>query len=273
MKVSIIGAGAMGGAIARGLLSKSDHVAAPQQSADLSVTVSNPTAGKLAPLAGEGASVTLSNVDAVGAEPDLVIICVKPWLVEQVINEIKPHIDYSRTEVAVVAAGITLDMIGGWLARHTDGSATPLLPPYCIVMPNTAVSQCQSMTFQVEGPEACPCSLSVFSRLGTAMVIEEKLLPAATSLASCGIAYAMRYVRAAMEGGVELGFRASDAQHIIVRTLIGAASLLSQPGAHPESEIDKVTTPGGITIRGLNAMEHSGFTSAVINGLKASCSK
>lgn len=273
MKVSIIGAGAMGGAIARGLLSKSDNGAAPQQSADLSVTVSNPTAGKLAPLAGEGASVTLSNVEAAGAEPDLVIICVKPWLVEQVINEIKPYIDYSRTEVAVVAAGITLDKIGGWLARHTDGSATSLLPPYCIVMPNTAVSQCQSMTFQVEGPEACPCSLSVFSRLGTAMVIEEKLLPAATSLASCGIAYAMRYVRAAMEGGVELGFRASDAQHIIVRTLIGAASLLSQPGAHPESEIDKVTTPGGITIRGLNAMEHSGFTSAVINGLKASCSK
>lgn len=273
MKVSIIGAGAMGGAIARGLLSKSGNVAAPQQSADLSVTVSNPTAAKLAPLAGEGARVTLSNVEAADAEPDLVIICVKPWLVEQVINEIKPHIDYSRTEVAVVAAGITLDKIGGWLARHTDGSAPPLLPPYCIVMPNTAVSQCQSMTFQVEGPEACPCSLSVFSRLGTAMVIEEKLLPAATSLASCGIAYAMRYVRAAMEGGVELGFRASDAQHIIVRTLIGAASLLSQPEAHPESEIDKVTTPGGITIRGLNAMEHSGFTSAVINGLKASCSK
>lgn len=272
MKVSIIGAGAMGGAIARGLLSKSDHGAAPQQSADLSVTVSNPTAAKLAPLAGEGARVTMSNVEAAGAEPDLVIICVKPWLVEQVINEIKSHIDYSRTEVAVVAAGIPLDKIAGWLS-HTSGDELPLLPPYCIVMPNTAVSQCQSMTFQVDGPEACPRSLSVFSRLGTAMVIEEKLLPAATSLASCGIAYAMRYVRAAMEGGVELGFRASDAQQIIVRTLIGAASLLSQPGAHPESEIDKVTTPGGITIRGLNAMEHSGFTSAVINGLKASCSK
>ena len=130
------------------------------------------------------------------------------------------------------------------------------------------------MTFQVNGPEAaCSRSLSIFSHLGKAMVIEEKLLPAATSLASCGIAYALRYVRAAMEGGVELGFRASDAQHIIVQTLLGAASLLLQPGAHPESEIDKVTTPGGITIRGLNAMEHSGFTSAVINGLKASCTK
>ncbi len=273
MKVSIIGAGAMGGAIARGLLSRPAQEAAPQQSAELSVVVSNPTAAKLEPLAAEGARVTLSNVEAVGAEPDLVIICVKPWLVEQVINEIKPYIDYTHTEVAVVAAGIPLDKIAGWLIRHTADGEHHLLPPYCIVMPNTAVSQCQSMTFQVDGPEACPRSLLVFSRLGTAMVIEEKQLPAATSLASCGIAYAMRYVRAAMEGGVELGFRASDAQHIIVRTLIGAASLLSQPGAHPESEIDKVTTPGGITIRGLNAMEHSGFSSAVINGLKASCNK
>ena len=102
------------------------------------------------------------------------------------------------------------------------------------------------------------------------MVIEKRQLGAATSLASCGIAYAMRYVRAAMEGGVELGIRASLAQEIVVQTLIGAAGLLAQPGSHPETEIDKVTTPGGITIKGLNAMEQSGFTSAVINGLKAS---
>ena len=99
----------MGGAIARGLLSRPAHEVSPQQSAGLSVAVSNPTAAKLEPLAAEGARVTLSNVEAVGAEPDLVIICVKPWLVEQVINEIKPYIDYTHTEVAVVAAGIPLD--------------------------------------------------------------------------------------------------------------------------------------------------------------------
>lgn len=79
----------------------------------------------------------------------------------------------------------------------------------------------------------------------------------------------MRYIRAAVEGGVELGFKAVDAQKIVVQTVKGAAGLLSLPGAHPESEIDKVTTPGGVTIRGLNEMEHAGFTSAVIRGLKA----
>ncbi len=137
-------------------------------------------------------------------------------------------------------------------------------------MPNTAVSLCKSMTFQVNGNGTCPLTLKAFGQLGEVMVIEERLLPAATSIASCGIAYALRYIRAAMEGSVELGIRAPLAQEMIVQTLIGAASLLQEPGTHPETEIDKVTTPGGLTIRGLNAMEHSGFTSAVINGLKAS---
>lgn len=280
----------MGGSITRGLLSSLQSIeskklkestpltpltsstlsTAKTSSTPLTVKVSNPTAGKLAPLAELGAQVTTSNIEAIDGTPDVIILCVKPWYVEQVITELKPHIDYSRTEVAVVAAGIPLATIAEWLRKPSD-NGTPSLPPYCISMPNTAVSQRQSMTFQVDGSKACPRTLSLFSLLGTAMLIEEKLLPAATSLASCGIAYAMRYVRAAMEGGVELGFRATAAQEIIVQTLLGAASLLSQPGAHPESEIDKVTTPGGITIRGLNAMEHSGFTSAVINGLKASC--
>lgn len=269
MKVSIIGAGAMGGSIARGLLSQTHVCGSAEATLSLSVRISNPTKGKLTPLAGMGASVTTSNTEAVAGEPDVVIICVKPWLVEQVIMEIKDCINYDRTEVAVVAAGVTVDTLAAWLGKGQPDGAVQL-PPYCISMPNTAVSQCQSMTFQVDGSAPCPSTLALFSRLGSAMLIGQQQLPAATSLASCGIAYAMRYVRAAMEGGVELGFRASAAQEIIVQTLIGAASLLSQPGAHPESEIDKVTTPGGITIRGLNAMEHSGFTSAVISGLKAS---
>lgn len=262
MKIAIIGAGAMGGAIARGIVASGAEI--PQGACD--INVSNPTPGKLEPLAALGMHTSASNVEAVKGA-DVVILCVKPWLVEQVIAEVKPYIDYASTEVAVVAAGIPTATLAQWLEKPGEADA---LPQFCIEMPNTAVSQRESMTFQVNGKGECRASLSLFSRLGEAMVIEERLLPAATSLASCGIAYAMRYVRAAMEGGVELGFRAQLAQEIIVQTLRGAVSLLAQPGSHPESEIDKVTTPGGITIRGLNAMEHSGFTSAVINGLKAS---
>ena len=112
--------------------------------------------------------------------------------------------------------------------------------------------------------------LAIFKELGEAMIIEERLMGAGMALASCGIAYAMRYVRAATEGGVELGMYAKDAQHIVEQTLVGAVELLRANKSHPEAEIDRVTTPGGITIRGLNAMEENGFTNSVIKGLKAS---
>lgn len=251
----------MGGAIARGL------IAASTPECSYEITISNPTASKLDAFAALGAKTTTSNVEAVSGCPDIVILCVKPWFIEKVIKEIKPHLCYETTEVSSVAAGISISMLSEWLAK-TD--AAPALPHLCIDVPNTAVSLRQSMTFQVNGQSPCPKCFEVFSQLGRTMLIEEKQLAAATSLASCGIAYAMRYVRAAMEGGVELGIKAALGQEIVAQTLVGAAELLMQPGAHPEPEIDKVTTPGGLTIRGLNAMEDAGFTASVIAGLRAS---
>ena len=111
---------------------------------------------------------------------------------------------------------------------------------------------------------------SIFEKLGKTLFIPESLMNAATALTSCGIAYALRYIRAATEGGVEMGFPANQAKEMVAQTLIGAAQLILQNDSHPEVEIDKVTTPGGITIKGLNAMEAEGFTNAVIKGLKAS---
>ena len=112
--------------------------------------------------------------------------------------------------------------------------------------------------------------LAVFKELGDAMLVDERLMNAGMALASCGIAYVMRYIRAATEAGVELGFYAHDAQRIMMQTMKGAVALLAEGGQHPEAEIDKVTTPGGLTIRGLNAMEEAGFTQSVIKGLRAS---
>ena len=152
------------------------------------------------------------------------------------------------------------------MMKEADGK----LPALSVSMPNTAVALGESMTFVVAAHGRPSRAVELFGALGKVMEIPEKQLGAATALASCGIAYAMRYVRAAEEGGVELGFRAADARQIVVETLRGAAALLSRDGAHPEAEIDKVTTPGGLTIRGLNAMEEAGFTASVIAGLKAS---
>ena len=112
--------------------------------------------------------------------------------------------------------------------------------------------------------------LSIFNELGKSILIEERLMVAATALGSCGTAFALRYIRAAIEGGIEMGLYAHQAKEIVSQTVKGAAELLMHNQSHPEEEIDKVTTPGGITIKGLNEMEHAGFTSAIIRGLKAS---
>jgi pyrroline-5-carboxylate reductase len=112
--------------------------------------------------------------------------------------------------------------------------------------------------------------VKIFDEMGKAVVIDESKLADGLALTSCGIAHFFRHVRAAMLAGVEMGFHSKEAQDLIVHTMKGAAELLLQTGANPEEEIDKVTTPGGITIKGLNEMEANGFSNAVIKGLKAS---
>lgn len=248
----------MGGAMANGFI-KSGAV----KPADISVA--NPTAQKLEHFALQGASVTTDNKTAAEGA-DIVIIAVKPWLVEQVVNELKPVLNYTRQTVITVAAGISGSQFTAWLKKDDA------VPQTFIVIPNTAIAVLASMTFIVPVNATADTTSTIkalFDNVGQAMVTDERHLSAGMTLASCGIAYAMRYVRAAAEGGVELGFKADMAKDIVLQTMKGAVELLQANGNHPEAEIDKVCTPGGLTIRGLNEMEHAGFTSAVIRGLKA----
>lgn len=258
MKISIIGAGAMGGAIVEGMLKSDGFV-------DGDITVSDPSQKVIDRFATTGASVTTDN-KAAAEGADIVCVVVKPWLVERVLKEIKPVMDYGRQTLIVVAAGVSSSAITEWMA--VDGK----MPPLFLVIPNIAIAELSSMTFIVPvgaSDEQVASVKAIFDRLGSTLVTEERLLGAGTTLASCGIAYAMRYIRAASEGGVEIGFKADDAKRIVLQTVKGAVDLLLANGNHPEAEIDKVTTPGGVTIKGLNEMEHAGFTSAVIRGLKA----
>ena len=252
----------MGGAVARGL-AKGTLV----QTSD--IYVSNPSKPKLKALKAEFAEINTTSDNRLAAEAaDIVIIAVKPWIVESVVSELKPVLDYSRQAVGSLVGGLSLAQLSAWLDRG-DG----VLPATYAIIPNTAIATMSSMTFisSVRSTtERDSLLLDIFNELGEAMLIDEAVMPAATSLASCGIAYALRYIRAAMEGGVELGFRADDAKHIVMQTLRGAVDILSTNNRHPEEEIDRVTTPGGLTIKGLNAMESAGFTHSVIEGLRAS---
>ena len=255
----------MGGAVARGL-------ARGAKVATEDIYVSNPSTAKLEALKSEYPKIntTTNNCEAAAAA-DLVILAVKPWKVVEVLDELKPHLDYTRQSVASMVGGLGIGQLSEWLDKGDGG-----LPATYIIIPNTAIATLSSMTFiasarttQKQDAEL----VEVFNELGVAMLVEEGLIPAGTSLASCGIAYALRYIRAAMEGGVELGMRADDAKRIVMQTLRGAVDILEANGSHPEAEIDRVTTPGGLTIKGLNAMEAAGFTHSVIEGLRASTKK
>lgn len=252
----------MGGALARGLAQGS---IVPTSD----IYVSNPSTAKLTALKElfPEINVTTDNCKA-ALSADLVVLAVKPWKVCEVLNEIKPHLNYSRQAVASMVGGLSITQLSEWLDRGCG-----VLPATYIIIPNTAIATMSSMTFLASAratKEQEALMLDIFNELGEAMFIDEGLMPAATSLASCGIAYALRYIRAAMEGGVELGIRADDAKHIVMQTLRGAVDLLTANNTHPEAEIDRVTTPGGLTIKGLNAMEAAGFTHSVIEGLRAS---
>lgn len=259
MKIAILGAGNMGGATARGLL----HSGLVEP---FELTVTAAHAYTLQPYAEMGMRTTTDNRQAV-ADADLVVWAVKPWIAPQVAAEVRESLDLKRQLMVTLMPGIEADdfaaMVGG----------TPELRPQILyVIPNTAIEVGESMTFV--SPVGCSQEqtdlvLRLFAPLGKVMQVEYRQMAACTALASCGIAFALRYVRASSEGGVQLGVKAHVAQDIVAQTLRGAAALLQQKGGHAEAEIDRVTTPGGMTIKGLNAMEANGFTHAVIEGLLA----
>ena len=258
LQIAIIGAGNMGGAIARGL-SKGKLI----QSKNIRVSdVSQSNLDTITAFAPE-ITVSTSNRDII-KDADIIILAVKPWLVEVVAEEIENKFDFKKQIIVSIAAGVNFEQLAGLF----DTEAT-----FFRVIPNTAIDVLKSVSTVASfraNAEQEDLIMAIFGELGKTFLVPETQLNAFMSLSSCGIAYAFRYIRAAMEGGVEMGIYPNVAKEVVIQTLRGAIDLLEANNSHPEVEIDKVTTPGGITIKGLNEMEANGFTNAVIKGLKAS---
>lgn len=257
-KIAIIGGGNLGTAIAEGLI-KSGFVL-PEQ-----IIITKRNTKTLKPLADKGILVSSDNKEAIRFA-DLVLLCIKPFQVSDVLTEIKDQLKPSHVVVSAVT-GVTIDQI-----EKIAGPAVSIVR----AMPNTAIAIQESMTcisYQQVRPEQLEYIEAVFNQLGQVTTIDEKLMDASTVLGACGIAYALRFIRANIQGGIEIGFDAATATLIASQTVKGAAELLIQTGHHPEQEIDKVTTPKGCTIAGLNEMEHQGFSSSLIKGIVASYRK
>lgn len=258
-KITILGGGNLGAAIAEGLL-KSGFT----QASDLTVT--RRTLDRLAYLKDKGVTTTSDNAAAIKAS-EIIIVALKPYNVKEVLEGLKSLFDPTRHIVISVVTGVSITDLSAIV-----GSKIPLFR----AMPNTAIAIQESVTClcsQHSTNEQVNYVTELFNQLGIAISIDEKLMDAATVLGACGIAYALRFIRAATQGGIEIGFDAKTANLIAAQTVKGAAELLLKGNRHPEEEIDKVTTPKGCTIVGLNEMEHRGFSSSLIRGISASYNK
>ena len=257
-KLTIIGGGNLGSAIAEGILDSG--FIKPEQ---LIITKRN-----LAPLSkfsNKGITVTSDNIDAV-SQSKYIIVAVKPYHIEELLLNVKSALKPGQLIISVVT-GVWMKDIQNWV-----GSERTVFR----AMPNTAIAIRESMTcisYLNAREEQIQFVQKLFETLGKVTLIDEKLMDAATVLGACGTAFAMRFIRANIQGGIEIGFDAEKAAFIAAQTIKGAAELLLLHNTHPESEIDKVTTPKGCTIAGLNEMEHQGFSSSLIKGLITSYKK
>ncbi|MCH5599286.1 pyrroline-5-carboxylate reductase [Niabella ginsengisoli] len=258
-KIAIIGGGNLGTAIAQGLI-KSNF----SNSSDITITKRN-----ISTLKGDlpkAVKITDDNVKAT-ATSEVIILAVKPYQIEGVMKTIAS---------ALTKKHILISVITGVTVTDLKEMAQIELPVFR-AMPNTAVAIQESMTcisFDNATEKQVQLVTKMFNTVGKVAVIDDKLMDAATVvLGACGTAFALRYVRANIQGGIEIGFDAKTASLIAAQTVKGAAELLLTNNSHPEQEIDKVTTPKGCTIVGLNEMEHRGFSSSLIRGVITSYKK
>lgn len=281
MKVTIIGAGNMGGALAKGWIrAVSQGCDIIHQVSDICITAKSQATLDRFRAAYPELRTSLNNAEAV-RDADIIVLAVKPWLIKSVIVEIRNSIDPSRQLVCSLAAAIYTEQLRDYFLEGASNVSTLNLRLstlnlfYC--MPNIAAEFGKSMTFITSSnnaqEQAVDTVASLFRLVGDVNVCEERLMEPGLMMAGCGIAYVMRFLRALMEAGVEMGFYPKEAQRIAMQTMEGAVKLLRETGLHPEAAIDLVTTPGGISIKGLNELDHAGFSSAVVRCIKAGMKK
>jgi len=254
-KVGIIGAGNIGMAIAKGLVSYTKM--------DTSEVYLSRKKSELLDNQKKNGFVVTDNINLVNS-CDCIILAVLPGQAKEVVEEIRAALEGEKKILVSVVSAVSLKELTEW-----SGGQAKIVR----IMPNTAVEYGASMTCIAGEEQGVVKEIEeLFAPMGQTMIIKEHLMPSATILAACGIAFFLRVIRAVSQGGIQIGFHAEEAGQIAAQTARGAAELLLQTHHHPETEIDRVTTPMGTTISGLNEMEHFGLSSAMIKGIVKSYS-
>jgi len=254
MKIAIIGTGNLGKSIAKGLITSN---------AITTLYLTKRNLSSIQEFEGyNNVTLTSNNSEAI-KQSDIIIFAVQPAHFESILNDVKSLLTDNHVLISTIT-GFSISKMEGIVGKEQ----------FIIrAMPNTAIAVGKSMTCicsNEKGKERIKIAEAIFNRLGTSIAIPEGQMQAATVVCASGIAFWMRLIRATTQAAIQLGFEANEAQELAMHTCEGAANLLITTGNHPEQEIDKVTTPKGCTIAGLNEMEHCGFSSALIKGIKTS---
>ncbi len=257
MKIAIIGAGNLGLSIAKGVLHSNGATTMYLTKRHVESIKDFEKYGNV--------TVTSDNREAI-AKSDILIFAVQPGHFAQILEDTKDLLTEKHVVISTIT-GFSISKIEGIIGAEQFIIRS---------MPNTAISVGKSMTCicaNEMGKKRIDLAKAIFNRMGHSLEIPEEQMQAATVICASGIAFWMRLIRATTQGAIQLGFDAKEAQELAMHTCEGAANLLVESGNHPEEEIDKVTTPMGCTIKGLNEMEHQGLSSSLIRGIVASFDK
>lgn len=254
--IAFLGAGNMGEALVKGLLRA--NVATPRE-----VICTDRRSERLTEIAAQyGVRTTPDNL-AAAREADLLVLSVKPQVMNKLLDEIAPAID-QRKLVISIAAGVPIEAI-----ERKVGHGIRIIR----VMPNTPALVGAGATAIARGDHATDDDLAqaraLFDAVGRTVVVDEPLIDACTGLSGSGPAYIFLVIEALSDAGVKVGLARYTAQDLAAQTVLGSAKLLIETGEHPGKLKDQVTSPGGTAIAGLHTLEAGGLRTTLMNAVEA----
>ncbi|MBP9086667.1 MAG: pyrroline-5-carboxylate reductase [Kofleriaceae bacterium] len=258
--IGFIGAGNMAEAHVRGLVS-GKHIAASN------VLVSGPRAERLTELAEKYQVRTTTDNQAVAASVDVLVLAVKPQIMDRVVRQIADHLAGTALVISIAAGIDTATLEAGLRDGVRVVRAMPNTPAL-VGAAATAVSPGRNAT-----SEDLAIAKAIFDAVGITVVLEESQLDAVTGLSGSGPAYIFLILEALADAGVKVGLSRRNAQRLAAQTVMGSAKLLLDTDEHPGKLKDMVTSPGGTAIAGLHTLEQGGLRTTLINAVETATNR
>jgi len=270
MKIGFIGTGNMGMALMKG------YLAAKPEGRDSLYAYDRDTA-KLETLSEELGFSVCKDAREVATQAEYVLFAVKPHVIADVIQEIGDSVDWSKKIIISIAAGITMDFIEFECKDLMKAKGTAARVKVIRVMPNTPALVGCGMSALARNTYVSDAEFQevfeLFSSIGKAEEVEEKLMDAVVGVSGSSPAYVYLFIEALADGAVLQGMDRKKAYIFAAQSVLGAAAMVLETGMHPGELKDMVCSPGGTTIEAVEKLEAMGLRSAVNAAVRTAAEK